>query len=75
MAAMRFVYSRPFVHSAITGMFDEKWLDDNYKALELYRQGRGAQEKGMRSIAEKMRPLGPGWLPAEYRWLDEQWRG
>jgi aryl-alcohol dehydrogenase-like predicted oxidoreductase len=74
MAAMRFVYSRQFIHSAITGMFDERWLDDNYKALETYKEVRGEQEQALRGTAEKLRKLGSSWLPAEYRWLDQEWR-
>lgn len=75
MAAMRFVYSRPFIHSAITGMFDEKWLDDNYRALETYKQGKGTEEKELRAAAELVRGIGDAWLPTEYRWLHREWRG
>src|SRR5208337_3183030 len=38
MAAMRFVYSRDFVSTAIAGMFEERLLEDNYKALANYQQ-------------------------------------
>lgn len=75
MAAMRFVFSRPFINSAITGMFDEQWLDDNYKALDTYKQVKGGQEKALRGAAEAMRKLGPGWLPSQYHWLAKEWNG
>jgi aryl-alcohol dehydrogenase-like predicted oxidoreductase len=74
MAAMRFVYSRQFIHSAITGMFDERWLDDNYRALETYMEIREEQAQALRGTAEKLRKLGSSWLPTEYRWLDRDWR-
>jgi len=37
-AAMRFVYSRPFLSSTMTGMFDDQFLMDNHAALLRYDQ-------------------------------------
>ena len=72
---MRFVFSRPFIHTAITGMFDEQWLEDNYKALETYKQQSADQRSLLNAAGELARATGPGWLPPHYRWLDEEWRG
>jgi aryl-alcohol dehydrogenase-like predicted oxidoreductase len=73
MAAMRFVYSRDFLSSAIAGMFEERLLEDNYKALVNYQQ-RGREEQAALEAARQVaRLLDKTWLPAHYRWLEEQW--
>jgi aryl-alcohol dehydrogenase-like predicted oxidoreductase len=74
MAAMRFVYSRPFVACAITGMFEQILLEDNYSALRRYQETR-PQETAALDAARRVAALcGGAWLPREYRWLEEQWR-
>lgn len=74
MAAMRFVYSRPFLGSVIAGMFEDRLLEDNYKALarsyELLPNAQAALDAARR-VAELR---GTNWLPAQYRWLEEEWR-
>jgi aryl-alcohol dehydrogenase-like predicted oxidoreductase len=74
MAAMRFVYSKTFIHSAIAGMFDQQFLDDNYRALASVA-GLKTDERAALQAAERVAAcLGSDWLPAGYRWLEEQWR-
>lgn len=74
MAAMRFVYSRPFVATAITGIFDEILLDDNYRALARYQE-RSPEEEAVLEAARRVAALStPSWLAPEYRWLEEEWR-
>jgi aryl-alcohol dehydrogenase-like predicted oxidoreductase len=74
MAAMRFVYARSFISSAIVGMFEERCLDDNYRALE--RRGDLQKEEGaaLEAAARYASALGARWLPPHYRWLEEHWR-
>jgi aryl-alcohol dehydrogenase-like predicted oxidoreductase len=75
MAAMRFVYSRPFVATAITGMFEERLLEDNYNALVRYTEMKPEEQMAL-DIARRIADLCRGqWLPSHYRWLEEQWRG
>jgi len=73
-AALRFVYSRPFMTSAMPGMFQERELDDNYAALQNHL--KLAQNNGdVLDAARKLcRVYGRDWLPPHYRWLDERWR-
>ena len=74
MAALRFVFSRPFLATALTGMFEERLLEDNYQALTHYQEMR-PQERAALDAAERLARLhGANWLPPHYRWLEEQWR-
>ena len=75
MAAMRFVYSRPFVSTAIAGMFEDRLLEDNYQAL--MRSGAMTREEhaALGAAREVAQLLSARWLPEDYRWLEEQWRG
>jgi aryl-alcohol dehydrogenase-like predicted oxidoreductase len=74
MAALRFVFSRPFLATAITGMFEERLLEDNYQALTHYQEMR-PQERAALDAAERLTRLhGASWLPPHYRWLEGQWR-
>lgn len=74
-AAMRFVYSRPFMTAAMPGMFEDETLEDNYAGLtrhrELSREERGALEAASRVAAAS----GQEWLPRHYQWLDQRWQG
>lgn len=73
MAAMRFVYSKRFVSTAITGMFDEQWLVDNHQALASYRE-QGLDERAALHAAAKLALLSQSkWLPDHYHWLDQEW--
>jgi aryl-alcohol dehydrogenase-like predicted oxidoreductase len=74
-AAMRFVYSRPFMTAAMPGMFEEETLDDNYagltRHLELTRDERAALDAAGRAASA----TAGNWLPRHYQWLDRRWRG
>ncbi len=74
-AAMRFVYSRPFMTAAMPGMFEEQTLEENYagltRHLELSREERAALDAAGRAAAV----IGPAWLPRHYQWLDQRWQG
>ena len=75
MAAMRFVYSRPFLSTALAGMFEDRLLDDNYKALTRYWEMR-PEEQAALDAAKRLADLqGTSWLRPGYGWLQEQWRG
>lgn len=74
MAAMRFVYSRPFVSSAIAGMFEARCLEDNYRALTRTEENKRQASAALEAASRLASLLGPGWLPPQYRWLEEQWR-
>jgi hypothetical protein len=71
---MRFVYARPFLATAITDMFDQQLLDDNYQALTRYQQMRAEERAALEAAGRLARGLGASWLPEHYRWLEEQWR-
>ena len=73
MAAMRFVFSKRFLSTAITGMFEDRLLEDNYQALTRYREAR-PEERAALEAARQVAARGSGWLPPDYRWLDELWR-
>jgi predicted aldo/keto reductase-like oxidoreductase len=53
-AAMRYVYSRPFLSCSVTGMFDDRFLEDNYAALSRYDQ-MSREEHAALSAARKWR--------------------
>jgi aryl-alcohol dehydrogenase-like predicted oxidoreductase len=74
MAAMRFVYARPFVATAITGMFEERCLKDNHRALAGYEKLRQEETAALKAASHYASSLGASWLPSEYRWLEEEWR-
>ncbi len=63
MAAMRFVYSRPFLSTAIAGMFEDRLLTDNYNAL-VRGTTVGARRKGRPSCRARARPHTRGSLVA-----------
>ena len=75
MSAMRFVYSRPFLASAVTGMFEDRLLEDNYKALTHYLESRPEEQSALDRARQVASLRGGDWLPPDYRWLEEQWRG
>jgi aryl-alcohol dehydrogenase-like predicted oxidoreductase len=71
-AALRFVYSRPFMTSAMPGMFDDYMVDANYQALQR-SLSLSDQETTTLDAAKKLaRAIGPSWLPEHYRWLDRE---
>ena len=73
-AALRFVYSKPFITAAMPGMFQDHEVEDNYAALSKHLQ-LTRHNTGVLDAARKLAALrGPAWLPPHYRWLDHQWR-
>jgi aryl-alcohol dehydrogenase-like predicted oxidoreductase len=73
MAAMRYVYSRDFVSTAIAGMFEERLLEDNYKALVNYQQMGREEHAALEAARQVARLLNKTWLPPHYQWLEERW--
>ena len=73
MAAMRFVYSHDFVTTAIAGMFEERLLVDNYKAMANYQQMTREEHAALDAARQVARLLNKSWLPPHYRWLEERW--
>ena len=73
MAAMRFVYSRDFVSTAIAGMFEDRLLEDNYKAMANYEQMGREEHAALEAARQVARLLNKSWLPAHYQWLEERW--
>ena len=73
-AAMRFVYSRPFMTCAMPGMFQDHELEDNYSALTRHLELQRAEIQALDAARQLARMSGASWLPPSYRWLDEQWR-
>jgi aryl-alcohol dehydrogenase-like predicted oxidoreductase len=72
-AALRFVYSRPFMTCAMPGMFEDYTLEDNIaglrRQLELSREERAA----LGAAAQAARATGGAWLKPHYQWLDTRW--
>jgi aryl-alcohol dehydrogenase-like predicted oxidoreductase len=73
MAAMRFVYSRDFVSTVIAGMFEDRLLEDNYKALANYQQMSPKEHAALQAARQVARLLNKTWVPPHYRWLEERW--
>jgi aryl-alcohol dehydrogenase-like predicted oxidoreductase len=74
MAAMRFVYSRPFISTAITGMFEPRCLEENHRALAGYKKRAREETAALQAASRYASALGNRWLPPHYRWLEEEWR-
>ena len=72
-AALRFVYSRSFITSAMPGMFQEREVEDNYAALQSHLK-LSVNEKALDNARQLCQAKGPDWLPQHYRWLDQRWR-
>ena len=73
-AAMRYAFSRPFLSSVMTGMFDDKFVEDNYAALSRYEEISREEVAALDAARNVALLTGARWLPGEYQWLDEQWR-
>jgi aryl-alcohol dehydrogenase-like predicted oxidoreductase len=72
-AAMRFVYSKDFLSSVVTGMWDDQWVDDNYKAIGRYSELRHEERAALDAAARVAKLVGPSWLPPDYQWLEDEW--
>lgn len=73
-AALRFVFSRPFMTAAMPGMFQEHEVDENHTALTRHLQFAQGADKLLDSARRVAVASNRKWLPAQYRWLDD-WRG
>ncbi|MAG17453.1 MAG: hypothetical protein CMJ21_05225 [Phycisphaerae bacterium] len=73
-AAMRFVYSRPFIATAMPGMFQEHELDENYAAILRHLELSRNENDALNAARRLSGAWGSTWLPRHYRWLDHCWR-
>ncbi len=73
-AALRFVYARPFITSAMPGMFQEHELDDNFAAIQRQLGLSRTERDVLDRAAHVSRARGSAWLPRHYRWFDHRWR-
>ncbi len=72
-AALRYVYSRPYLSCALPGMFDDQYLEDNYAALRSYQDRRREETGALKAARALARMTGRGWLRPGYAWLEEEW--
>jgi aryl-alcohol dehydrogenase-like predicted oxidoreductase len=72
-AALRFVYSRPFMSATIPGMFQDYELEDNYSVLSRGLEMSRAELGALGAARDAALSSRSAWLPDHYRWLDEQW--
>ncbi len=73
-AALRFVYSRSFITSAMPGMFQEHEVDENYAALQTHLKLSQNAGDALDAARKLCKVYGRDWLPPHYRWLDRRWR-
>ena len=73
-AALRFLFSKPYLTCALPGMWLDEEVEENYLALATYASGRAASTGVIKAASAVASAAGPSWLPAEYRWLDRRWR-
>lgn len=72
-AALRFVYSRPFMTCAMPGMFEDHTLEENYAGLTRHLELSREERTALDAAAATARATRGNWLPRHYRWLDN-WR-
>ncbi len=73
-AAMRYVYSKPFLSCTMAGMVNDQFVRDNCAAITRYDQMTRDEHAALDSARKLTRLAGLGWLPENYQWLEEQWR-
>lgn len=74
-AALRFVYSRPFITCAMPGMFEDYTLDENFAGLGRHLELSREEHAALKAAAHVARATGGRWLSREYQWLDTGWSG
>jgi aryl-alcohol dehydrogenase-like predicted oxidoreductase len=74
-AALRFVYSRPFLTCAMPGMFEDHTLEDNISGLRRHLELSGEERAALDAAAHLARATRGSWLKPEYQWLDTGWSG
>jgi hypothetical protein len=62
------------VSTALTGMFEDRCLDDNYRALVRREELKREEASALHAASRYASVLGATWLPPHYRWLEEEWR-
>lgn len=72
-AALRFVYSRPFITSAMPGIFKDHELTENHAALQHHLKVGSVHSPALENARRLAKLSGDRWLPEHYRWLDKQW--
>jgi aryl-alcohol dehydrogenase-like predicted oxidoreductase len=73
-AALRFVYSRPFMTAAMPGMFEDYMVDENYQALQRTLELNKQEHTTLDAAKRMAEAMGPDWLPRHYQWLDREWK-
>jgi len=74
-AAMRFVYSRPFMTAAMPGMFEDEVLEENYAGLTRHLELSRGERAALDAASRVAMASGREWLPRHYQWLDQRWQG
>jgi aryl-alcohol dehydrogenase-like predicted oxidoreductase len=74
-AALRFVYSRPFLTCAMPGMFEDYTLEDNIAGLKRHLVLSGEEQAALNAAAKIAEASRGTWLQPHYRWLDTRWSG
>jgi aryl-alcohol dehydrogenase-like predicted oxidoreductase len=74
-AALRFVYSRPFITCAMPGMFEDYTLDENIAGLRRHLELSRAERAALTAAGRVARASGGRWLRPDYQWLDNGWSG
>ncbi|MBI1352974.1 MAG: hypothetical protein GC160_01420 [Acidobacteria bacterium] len=73
-AALRFVYSRPFLTSVMPGMFEDYMIEENYQALQRSLKLSREEQAALDAARQVAWAAGPRWLPRHYQWLDREFR-
>jgi aryl-alcohol dehydrogenase-like predicted oxidoreductase len=74
-AALRFVYSRPFLTCAMPGMFEDYTLEDNIAGLKRHLELSRDERAALDAAGHVARASRGSWLKPHYRWLDSRWSG
>lgn len=72
-AALRFVYSKPFIACAMPGMFEDYTLEENYRAMDRHLELTAQERAALDAAGAAARAMRGDWLPSHYRWLDGRW--
>lgn len=73
-AALRSVLSKPFIASAMTGIFLEGELIENCTAVDRHARRERLDTSILDAAREIAIRTNGTWLPKSYRWLDRRWR-
>jgi aryl-alcohol dehydrogenase-like predicted oxidoreductase len=72
-AALRFVYTRPFLTCAMPGMFEDHTLEDNIAGLRRHLELSREERAALGAAARAARATQGKWLSRQYGWLDKRW--